>query len=298
MSSSNSNLTIGMPVFNDIAFIDEAIQSLRNQTFTDFRLLISDDGSSDGSADVCLKHASQDPRINYIRQPINLGISKNMQFLLKEAKTEFFMWAADDDLWSENFIEKLITALSQDKTAVCSFGTFAVINEESIFLRSNIDHDYNGQSAIKRLKKYIKNPNDSFGYGIFRTEKIRGVQFPVWWWPNQKCAYNNIYPVLCFYLSKGQYIHVKGESLFWNRLKNSDSINHSLPYPEDSFKETMAFILRKFNLVWVSAKHITKGKHLGITIVMIPSLTYNWFLHPAFFKLKHYFKLLLTSKKA
>lgn len=295
--NDNDAITIGMPVFNDIAFIEEAIQSIRSQTYSNFKLIISDDGSSDGSADVCLRYEQIDERIQYIRQPINLGISKNMQFLLAQAKTEFFMWAADDDLWHEKFIEKLVGALKSDKSAVCSFGAFAVIDEDSKFIRQNIKHDYSGKNSISRLKKYISDPNDSFGYGLFRTEKIRGVYFPVWWWPNHKCAYNNIYPVLCFYLSRGQYVHVDGESLFWNRLKNSDSINHSLPYPENSLKETLAFIFRKFNLVWISLKLITKGSNIGISFRIFPRLFFLWFIQPSFFKLKHYLKLKLTSNK-
>ena len=76
-------LTIGMPVFNDILFIEQSIQSILNQSFKDFIFILSDDGATDGSAEICLEYAKQEPRIKYVKQKNNLGISKNMEFLLK-----------------------------------------------------------------------------------------------------------------------------------------------------------------------------------------------------------------------
>ena len=78
-------ITIGMPVYNDIDFIEESIQSILAQSFVNFKLLISDDGATDGSELICEKYEKLDNRVVYIRQEVNLGISKNMQFLLNSA---------------------------------------------------------------------------------------------------------------------------------------------------------------------------------------------------------------------
>ena len=113
MNKNTPLVSIGMPVYNDAKFISQALNSLLNQSYQNIELIISDDGSTDGSDLICHNYACKDPRIHYIRQPINLGIQKNMEFVLKEAKGEFFMWAGDDDLWEKEFISELLTPLQE-----------------------------------------------------------------------------------------------------------------------------------------------------------------------------------------
>src|SRR5690554_902309 len=182
----NPQLTIGMPVYNDVDFIEESLNSILNQTYGNFKLIISDDCSTDGSLNIIEQFAKKDSRIEVIRQTKNLGISKNMELLLEKAQTPYFMWAGDDDIMKETFVEKLMTALEQNSTYVAAFSTMQFIDEENLPVGEVIDYDYEHANTKKRLKNFIKNPFDGFGYGLFRTETIRGVRFPVWVWPNQK----------------------------------------------------------------------------------------------------------------
>lgn len=292
-----AKITIGMPVFNDVNFIEASIKSLLNQTFQDFILIISDDGSTDGSGEICKRYASQDNRITYIRQPNNLGISRNMEFLLAKAETPYFMWAADDDLWDNDFIKILISLLEQNPMAVSAFTIFAHIDEKGEQISNDFNYNYKNIKFINRIKFFIKNPNDTFGYGIFRTEKIKGVKFPVWWWPNQKCAYNNIYPTLCYYLAQGDYAHYNEKSLFFNRIKPKGKVNHKLPFRKDGIRETLAYALRKFNLIWVSASMIRKSSGTLNTVKIFPHLMIHWFFKPSHLKIKHYFKSKIAPHK-
>ncbi|MEP6637040.1 MAG: glycosyltransferase, partial [Acidobacteriota bacterium] len=91
-------LTIGMPLYNNAPSIRRALDSLLAQTFRDFRILISDDGSTDGTADICDEYARRDARITVVRQRANLNYG-NFRFVLREADTPFFMFAAGDDYW-------------------------------------------------------------------------------------------------------------------------------------------------------------------------------------------------------
>jgi len=111
---ASKTITIGMPVYNDVNFIEKSLESILNQTHQNFELIISDDGATDGSDLVCKKYAAKDPRIIYIRQPKNLGISKNMEFLYSQATKKYFMWAGDDDLLAPAFIETLINSLERN----------------------------------------------------------------------------------------------------------------------------------------------------------------------------------------
>ncbi len=68
MTGANEMVSIGMPVYNDKAFLPAALDSLRNQIYQNFELIISDDCSTDGSADICLQAQQMDKRVKYIRK--------------------------------------------------------------------------------------------------------------------------------------------------------------------------------------------------------------------------------------
>lgn len=289
-------ITIGMPVFNDVDFIEQSLKSILEQSFKEFNLIISDDGSSDGSQAICERYAVVDSRITYIRQPKNLGISRNMEFLLSQTTTPYFMWAADDDLWDKMFIEKLITLLNQNKEAVVAFCKYSLINDEGNQLDKGRLFEYSAGKPNQRLKKFIINPNDAFGYGIFKTEQVKEVRFPVWWWPNQKCAYNNIYPTLCFYLAKGNIVYDETDTLFFKRVKKEELVNHKLPYKENSLPEVIAYGIRKFNLVWASFSMIRKARNMKTGLSIFPLMLHQWFVKPSYYKWKHFVKITLRIK--
>ena len=98
-------VSIGMPVYNGEPFISEALDSLLDQTFTDFELIISDNASTDSTEAICRQYAAKDSRIRYVRQAENLGAPANFQFVLDQAVGKYFMWAAADDLQTPNYIE-------------------------------------------------------------------------------------------------------------------------------------------------------------------------------------------------
>ncbi|MFQ3578619.1 MAG: glycosyltransferase family 2 protein [Bacteroidales bacterium] len=276
----NCILTIGLPVFNDVKYIEKSLVALLNQTFCNFKLIISDDCSSDGSQQICEKYAQKDNRIIYIRQIQNLGISRNMQFLLTLANTPYFMWAGDDDLYAPTFIENLIDTLEKSN-AISVFCNFATIDEQDSVIETYTQFQYAEPNQKKRLKKFIRNSHDAFGYGIFKTDYIREVQFPIWWWPNKNTPYNNIYPTLCYYLTKGDYAHVNGDALFFKRVKTGKNVHHKIPGQNNAIKESLAYWIRRFNLVIFSSQMILKASNIWLMLYIFPYLFYNWFIIPS-----------------
>lgn len=120
-------LSIGMPVFNGESNIREALDSLLVQTFIDFELIISDNGSTDGTEMICREYAAKDPRIRYVRQSENRGMLFNFLFVLDEAQGKFFMWAAHDDIWAPNWVE---TMLQNGDTGILAFGRVVFIRPD------------------------------------------------------------------------------------------------------------------------------------------------------------------------
>ncbi|MCO5269631.1 MAG: glycosyltransferase [Brumimicrobium sp.] len=269
-------ITIALPVFNDVDFISASLDSILAQTEQNFKLIISDDGSTDGSAEICKAYAGRDKRIKYIRQPKNLGISKNMEFLVAQADTPYFMWAGDDDLIHPDFIKTHTTALENDNNAIVSFNAYAIINEKDKII-AQIDINYGSFSRLIQLFKLVYFENDGFGYGVFKTEKIKHVKFPIWWWPNRKTPYNNIYPSLAYYLNRGRYLHQK-KVLFSKRQKSPQKTNHVIGGQGNGTREIITYIIRRFYLVHYTFFQMLKSITFWNAFVVYPFMLIKWFL--------------------
>lgn len=104
-------VSIGLPVFNGAKSLQEVLDTLLNQTFRNFELIISDNASTDETEMICLDYAAKDDRIRFFRQSKNFGAVTNFTFVLEQAKGHYFMWAACDDIRSSNFIEENLSFL-------------------------------------------------------------------------------------------------------------------------------------------------------------------------------------------
>lgn len=113
-------VSIGMFVYNGDSCIRDAIESILNQTFRDFEFIISDNCSTDKTEEICREYANKDQRIRYVRQQKNIGATANCLFVLDEAVGEYFIWAAHDDIKSENFLEVNLKFLQENPDYIAS----------------------------------------------------------------------------------------------------------------------------------------------------------------------------------
>ena len=79
----------------------------------DFELIISDNASTDDTADICRRYEKQDSRIRYFRQERNIGGAPNHNFLVEQARGELFKWASDDDLYARDLLKLCVDALDE-----------------------------------------------------------------------------------------------------------------------------------------------------------------------------------------
>ena len=77
MEYENPLLTIGLPVYNGERFLKTTIESILNQSFKDFELIIVDNASEDMTEEICKEYAAKDKRIHYHRNPDNIGAAPN-----------------------------------------------------------------------------------------------------------------------------------------------------------------------------------------------------------------------------
>ena len=103
-----------LATYNGARFLKEQLDSILNQTHTEFRLIISDDKSTDKTRAIIEEYAAKDSRIEYHFQKKNLGVIKNFEFLLKKVESDYFMFSDQDDIWKENKIELSLAKLKED----------------------------------------------------------------------------------------------------------------------------------------------------------------------------------------
>lgn len=123
-------VSIGLPVYNVQRFLRRALDSLLNQTFTDFELIISDNASTDDTGSICEEYARRDPRIRYIRQNKNIGAPQNWNAVFEPARGEFFKWASGNDYCAVTYLERCLAALRDHPDAVLCYGRTALIDDD------------------------------------------------------------------------------------------------------------------------------------------------------------------------
>jgi glycosyltransferase involved in cell wall biosynthesis len=167
-------LSIGLPVYNGERFLSQALESLLGQSYTDFELIVSDNASTDGTADVCRHYAEQDPRVRYIRQARNIGLSANHDYVVDEARGELFKCAAHDDLYGRELIEQCVDALDADPDAVLAHSWSAMINESGTILGTlgrGVPMD--SLRAPDRFRNVLFGGCHDYEYGVIRTGSLR-----------------------------------------------------------------------------------------------------------------------------
>jgi len=113
--------SIIMPVYNHAAYIDEAIRSVRDQTFEDWELIVVDDGSTDGSADIARRHAEADARITVLRQA-NAGAPAARNAAARRARADWLAFLDSDDLWYADALETYARKIAELPDAQFIYG--------------------------------------------------------------------------------------------------------------------------------------------------------------------------------
>jgi glycosyltransferase involved in cell wall biosynthesis len=113
-------VSIGLPVFNGMPDLPNALESLLAQDAPDIEIVISDNASEDGTAAYCKATAARDSRIRYFRNEANQGAAANFQRVVDLSTAPFFAWAAHDDLYSPSFVSRcLAVLLAHPEAAFC-----------------------------------------------------------------------------------------------------------------------------------------------------------------------------------
>ena len=225
-------VSICIPTYNRIDLLPFAIESVLKQTYQDFELIVCDDGSSDGTADLMAKY--QDNRIKYIRHQQNIGKSNNMRSGFDAATGDYFIKFDDDDRLTPDFIAETAAILEND-SSIDFVGTdhwIIDINNQRDEAQTKENSCQWGRESLPEglvcnlLSAVFVNQSFQIGATLFRRQTVVEVGFmqPNW----QNCEDNDLFVRLALAGKKGYYLP---KLLMEYRVHaEQQGINRAIPY--------------------------------------------------------------------
>lgn len=120
-AAQRARVSVGLPVYNGENFVAAAIESVLAQSFREFRLVISDNASTDRTRQICEDFARADPRVEYHRAEVNRGIVWNSNQVFRLSRTDYFMWLSHDDGLAPQYLERCVGVLDSDASVVSCY---------------------------------------------------------------------------------------------------------------------------------------------------------------------------------
>jgi glycosyltransferase involved in cell wall biosynthesis len=175
LSRSTPPVSIGLPVYNGERYLREALESLLAQTYTDFELVVGDNGSTDATRDIALEAANRDSRVHYLPSDENRGAAWNYNRVFHETGGRYFRWAAYDDLVAPTYLERLVEAMDAAPTLTVLAQTQTLfIDEDGNEVGPWDDRfDLSSQRAWNRLAQLVRHlVKSNVLFGLMRRSAL------------------------------------------------------------------------------------------------------------------------------
>jgi glycosyltransferase involved in cell wall biosynthesis len=174
-TSDIPRVSIGVPVYNGERYIAETLDSLLAQTFTDFELVICDNASTDRTAQICQAYTARDARVRYVRNPQNIGASRNYTLALGLSSGEYFRWANSDDLFAPEGLARCVDVLDRDPSVVLAYPRTKFIDEHSNVISEYADemHMQSPRASERFAQVLEKLGYVNVIYGLMRANILR-----------------------------------------------------------------------------------------------------------------------------
>ena len=169
------HVSIGLPVFNGGLYLNEAVDSILAQTFTDFELIVSDNASTDQTEQICQGYAAKDRRIRYGRNGTNRGASWNFNRTFELSSGKYFKWVAHDDVCEPDFLAKCLAVLERDSSVVLCYPGEIKIDQAGRHLG---EQPYKLRAAFESLQERFRhvilvNRGSPAIFGLMRAEALK-----------------------------------------------------------------------------------------------------------------------------
>ena len=179
---------IGLPAYNHAHRLPEALESLLLQTHPGLRIIVSDDGSTDETAEIVASYAAEDSRVVYLPTPKRMGYIGNARRCFALARemfpeAEFFAWASDHDIWHPAWLERSIEAFDANPGAVAVCPRSFRMEGDGTIVKS-VEEDLNTMAiepVVKRFARTFRGISaGNMIYGLFSAEALERAGIMRW----------------------------------------------------------------------------------------------------------------------
>jgi glycosyltransferase involved in cell wall biosynthesis len=255
------SITVGIPAYNRPETLNRALQSLEKQIFKNFKVIVLDDNSPENDLSCITEKFKDKLDIIYIKNEKNKGLIKNNLELIKYVETEYFMWMADDDEYSDTYLMSLFKLIESDKTLSTAAGNWTLKNDESSAVIMKPAYFKDGSKTI-RVIKYMYGSDDAFFYGLHRYSLIKDLFYRDYFWPNKGDVENWCYIPLFQMILKGR-VEVTNDktAIFINHQYTS---KHYSRIGSGTFLILTKWAFRRLNIYMIYIEILFKNKEFYI----------------------------------
>lgn len=273
MSVDQSLVSIGVPVFNGGTYLRGALESLVGQDYKNIELIISDNGSTDRTEEICREYEAHDPRIRYFRSEKNEGIFRNFQRVFELSTGVYFMWAAYDDLWDPSFVRKCKEMLESTPDAALICTNVRIIDEEGNKVSEKALIGASAPDRATRVRQFLSCHDLGYPtYGLARRETFERLLPLQPFWGTDFIFLTK----LCLLGAIG----VVPEALFSYRTFQNKTYNSTMPanlFPESSFTMIRHYKNIYFEVLRaISASQIPRWERRKIALIAAVTLGKQW----------------------
>lgn len=267
-------VSIGMPVYNEEEFIAESVSAILDQDYPNLEIIISDNGSTDATAEICEKLVATDPRVHLHRYRENAGVNANFHYVFNHARGCYFLWASGHDTWAPDMISRCVEELECHSSASLAFATTGWIDRKGHDLGVRTGWtDTRGLGVSGRFMTVLwGNMNPILG--LIRSECM----------PDLARSYTRAGADLTLLLElvlAGDFIHVP-EARWWRRdIRDNEGYSKKLKrFGGKEFRINTSILSRLFPLVGLPfgilrvlyRSRVGWLSKLSITLMLIPAL--------------------------
>ena len=268
----NDLVSIILPVYNGERYLEESIESIINQTYSAWELIILDDCSDDRTSEIAKGYVEKDSRIKYIRNESNLKLPRNLNKGFSLSKGDYLTWTSDDNIFLPNALDKMVQALKEENTDFV-FASCRIIDDygkevEYIMVDDSSRKRIVGENSVGACFMYTRkiynevgdyNPDlvlvEDFDYwqricGKYRFSIISSIQYKYRWHQNaltttmkQDVFYKNLRKTLLKNIENFGDIDFEGKFYYYRGLeKCRKGLQESI---------TLSFILYKWYMLQI-----------------------------------------------
>jgi glycosyltransferase involved in cell wall biosynthesis len=166
-------VSIGIPTYSRVEKLERAVNSVLGQTYANVEVVISDNASGDGTENFCRRLCEREPRVRYLRSPVNRGPTANFNTVIDELRGDYAMLLSDDDWLDPDYVATCLAALRRAPDTVLACGIGRYLRNGSV-IRGGVEMQLDQDSPCARVVAYVREVDENgLFYGLMAHSVMR-----------------------------------------------------------------------------------------------------------------------------